>query len=584
MYRMDNNIQNGNINNGIFPNNNTPNMNTNNNGIFPNNNTPNMNTNNNGIFQNNDTPNMNTNNNGIFSNNNTPNMNTNNNGVFQNNNIPNTNKEYVTPGFTLKNNVHNDSANKKNIKIKPSIVIIIALLLITIGGLVGYMVYVNNPVNLYKGIIKQGYKKFDNITNDIFDSTIFDIKEDSIHMNGSLKLNSSTEEFKEYTKYNYDYDFGLDVKNKKLNLKASISEDSKKILTGIVYLLNKTMYLESTQIYDKVLYSKIDDDFFEVFSEENELPLTHEEIDKMAKKVSNYLINGLSKNHFEKEKDTIYVNGQKVNVTKVIYPINQDNLYELVDSIIKDIKNDDEFIELLAKLTDTNKSEIKDELDDVDIQKSDFEMAEEVEFYLYIKGMFSKIIGFGLEAEDEIISYAKVKNISEMSIQTEDIELIAKTKDNATKGNLKIEDEEMITFTLENEEKNNNHKLKLSLTIKAEDEKLNLDLASTTTKKGDKQINSSISFNIKTTEYGEEIDFGAKITNNIEIGSKINELDTNKAIDINSLTEEQISEIETNFEKIIEDTTFYDLIYSNQSDDNMYYEDDEWYYEKDSWY
>ena len=74
-----------------------------------------------------------------------------------------------------------------------------------------------------------------------------------------------------------------------------------------------------------------------------------------------YLGDALDEDKFKKEKDTVTVNGKDIKVTKVIYPLNQDTLYEIITSMIDDIKNDDEFIGLVAKLVGQEKEEFKSE-------------------------------------------------------------------------------------------------------------------------------------------------------------------------------------------------------------------------------
>ena len=214
--------------------------------------------------------------------------------------------------------------------------------------------------------------------------------------------------------------------------------------------------------------------------------------------------------------------------------------------------------------------------------------------------MFSKVIGFGLEIDNNTISYAKFRNLAEANINFEDVSFVAKTVKDETKGTLKVEDKEIITFT--SHVKKDNFKIDLSLIINEDDEEFILKLNTNLSKKSNTKISGTTNLNIEFTEDDETLKIDTKINNNIEINGKINELDTANAIDYNILSYKEQGKIDDNFEEVLEDSTLYYLLYyiedfwyyyvedwyyddlDYDDDDDWYYDDEDWYYDDEDWY
>jgi len=192
--------------------------------------------------------------------------------------------------------------SKKQLKKKLTIIGIVIGMILVIGvcGLFGYKMYVSSPINLYRGVVDEGYETLSDFIEEIYESETFDLSKDTLVMDGSLKLSTNLEELNDYTKHSYKFNFGLDAKNKKLELGGAINEEEKEVISGIMYVLDKTMYISSKQVYDKVLYQVMEEDIFsELMTEEGmELPLTHEEADRLVEKVAKYINDSFDKSKF----------------------------------------------------------------------------------------------------------------------------------------------------------------------------------------------------------------------------------------------------------------------------------------------
>ena len=469
--------------------------------------------------------------------------------------------------------------SKKQLKKKLTIIGIVVGMILVIGvcGLFGYKMYVSSPINLYRGVVDEGYETLSDFIEEIYESETFDLSKDTLVMDGSLKLSTNLEELNDYTKHSYKFNLGLDAKNKKLELGGAINEEEKEVISGIMYVLDKTMYISSKQVYDKVLYQVMEDDIFsELMTEEGmELPLTHEEADRLVEKVAKYINDSFDKSKFKEEKAVVKLDGKDVKVTKVIYPINNDTMYHMTSSILKDMKNDSEFIKLVSKLIGSTTEEVEAMFDGMKVSKDDFAIEEEVDFYLYTKGFFSDVVGFGLGENNDVISYIKVKDKAELVLEGEEFKFVAKTNGDKTVGSLVVDKEELLTFDLVYKENDKNQKIDLNLKYQEADESFTIKLSTDSTEESEKKASSKVSVFVSVTTEGETVELGADVEFNVEIGGKVNGIDTNGAVNYEDLTETDFEEMENNLIKALEGTALYDLlIVSNEPDYDYNYEYD----------
>jgi len=486
----------------------------------------------------------------------------------------------------ISNNI-TDSGVKKNKKKFVIFGCFFGVVVLLVVGLFSYRAYVSNPLYLYKKVIQGTYEKFSDILDEADESEVLDLTKESILIDGKVKLNSNIPDMDAYTKYNYDYKLGLDIKNKKMELGASMKEGSKEVISGVIYFLEEFMYIDSKQFYNKPLYQMLEEDIFKELNTElsvNE-SIDFKKIDKLAEKYSQFLINALNEKHFKEESDTIYVNGKKVKVDKIIYQVNEDSAYEFANSFINDMKSDDEFIALMAEFMGLEKSELKETFDEAKVSKDDFVMEETGDFYLYKTGFFPEIIGFGFEVPGVVFSYAKVDELSEVNYNAKDGEsefkFVVKTKDDKSKGSIVVDGKEALTFTLVEKSSGENINFDLDVVVNEEDTKLNIGLDVDITEESDKKSKGTIKVNISGNEEGEKLEFGGELDFNIEIGAKIADFDKSSAVDITTLSEAELEKITKDLEELLKDTFLYDILfiedeyeYNDELDDGFGYDNE----------
>ena len=140
------------------------------------------------------------------------------------------------------NNMDSNTPKKANNKFIIIGIVVAVLLIAGIGGLFGYKSYVGKPINLFSGAIESVYE---DVSEYLTNTETFDITKESFVLNGDVKLDSNIPGMEDYTKYTYDFNVGMDLKNKKFQLGASMDDGSKEVIGAILYYLDKTAYLVS---------------------------------------------------------------------------------------------------------------------------------------------------------------------------------------------------------------------------------------------------------------------------------------------------------------------------------------------------
>ena len=204
---------------------------------------------------------------------------------------------------------------------------------------------------------------------------------------------------------------------------------------------------------------------------------------------------------------------------------------------------------------------------------------EETNFFLYTKGFFEKVVGFGFESnvddEKAVTYYVEDDGNAVFVLEGDGIEVKADTVGNKTDGSIKIEKEQVATFTLNYVEKDKNTKMDLTVNLDIEGTKLVLDYSADVTEESDKKAKGSFDVALKVTVEEQTVEASAKVNLNAEIGGKVEGVNTSGAVNFEELDPTELEKISTNLENALKDTFLYDLlIYEDDSYDDYY--DDDW--------
>lgn len=502
-------------------------------------------------------------------------------------------KTVIVDDETLKevqDKVQNDfTGNGKKKKIVVPIVVAAIALILIIGG-IGYKIISNNPTNILKDSINNAYKDFkDSLEEYDKKKKDFDITKDSIKVSGDLQL--SGDMFKDIEDDKISFTAGFDYANKLLEGEATLEEDGKNLLNATVWTKDNKMYLKSNNLFDNT-YELDDFDFDEEFNlEELEDAMSEmdnvstDDIDYLVKEFKDALIKSLNKDEMTKEKETIEINDLSVKTTKISYNIDKNSTKELMTSLSDILTENDEFISKLAKLTDSEKSDIKDAFKELK-DKDNYEDMPKGEINVYTTGVTNKVVKVELKLDTVTMSYSDYKdNVYVLVSEKESdirLEVIGKTEKKVTDIEVKFNKQKIATLTVRQFD---DEGIDFDYDIDVEDEiKAKGTVKITCKEKSKTEYEGVVEFSIKAEADGEEIDFGAKMNYTIQTKEKIADYDTSKAIASDDITEEDAEKLENALEDLenskiysfIEDMNLDDLldIDDNNTSDNTYNDDD----------
>ena len=287
-----------------------------------------------------------------------------------------------------------------------AIVFIIMSLIVMVGA---YGIYLNRPRNFFKTTINNKYLKFNEQKSKVFNFNPADSKLES-NIKLDLEVNSNgTKTNQELININFD----SDVKNEYLS--TSINSKLMEAIKTNVAFNKDDLIISNKAIYEKPLLLNNTLEFDWKYLQN----INEKDFDVITSTIKNEVINSLKKKAFEKEKTTIKIDGNDIKANKITYVDKNPN--DTINKIIKNLANDDNFIEALANLTGISKKDIKNELKDTKTE----EKLEPITINLYTTGLFSKLAKTEIIYDDFKISYLNYKDENyEFRYEVNDYELV----------------------------------------------------------------------------------------------------------------------------------------------------------------
>lgn len=439
---------------------------------------------------------------------------------------------------------------EKKHKDKKLIILILVVLLIALV-IFGIKLYLGDSKVLLKGALNRGYTSISELLDEIEKNELDYNSNESMVMNGNLKLNTNLEELAQYTDYTYDFNIGMDLKAEQMEVGLSMNKDNQTVINGLAHVIKNIAYLKSDKIYPQMLYMDMGSNMFEEMKEETTQTINYDDVDKLVNKFTMYLDNAFNRDAFTKEEATIKVNGNDVVVTKHNYEFNEENSYDFMSSILTSIKEDEEFIELLAKVTSVDIEEIKEMLNEETIEKEDFEGMEKFNFCLYTKGFFPTVVGLELYDSETSMLATKDGEREELVIKSSDFNMNLVTENDVTTGSVKSEGEEVMSFKLTAQKSGQTTTEIVEFDVK---NIFNGKVELKTDRISDKKMEMTVSANLEMPAEEGTTTLGADFNYSLAIGGKLSEINTEGAVDFNTLTEADLQQISTNFTNAIAGT------------------------------
>lgn len=390
-----------------------------------------------------------------------------------------------------KNNLNNNKKKKcsfidKLRKInKIPLICVGVILLLLVSFILYYFLVLNSSKSIFKTVTNKLYSELNDEFKEVKN---YDSFSSSSKFNINMEVADESLSFISdiFNKMDFNMNYELDYKNKIGNVDYDIKYDNSQLLKSSINISDDNYYLYLDGLYDK--YIKIDSNELKgLFWESNN---SYEDISIILKEVKNAFNDSLKNNYFKKSTETIKVNGKDAKVKKVTLVLNNKNVSEIKNSMVKSLKNNKKFIKVLVKVLNDSESNIKNDLDN--ILKENLEFEETYELSLYTKGIKNELVKVDIKGND-------------FSIEV--------TEDTEEKASVKIKINDIVlTGNIESIVDDEKSNIKFSLSL----------------------IGNKIEFNISNT---------------IKYNTSVKAKNIKDSIDYNLLTEEDENRISENFEK-----------------------------------
>lgn len=392
------------------------------------------------------------------------------------------------------NQIQGDGKNKNN---KIIIVAIILAIVVSLLGVVGFIVFkqLNNPKTTFVTSMNK-YLENSNV-NDI--PNIYNIlsKGSNIKIDGNVSVTVSGDKL-------FDGEINLNLidnptnKQQYYNLKVDHENEQVIDLEGIIK--DNKMYVNLKDIFDKFYYIE-DIEYIELFNNN---------IDVLKENVITTLNTYFTEDKFVKSDAT--VNGE--NVKKITISMSDKDMNELMTLIYENLLKDDNALNVFVT-DDMTLEDVKEELqDEIDYMKSNYELEDTELIYVYDMYLDGKTIIKQELKLDDILIILDGNESGSISISVDDIVYVTGTY---SKGNI-------------------------SLVYKNNNTTDNIDITYNETITNNK-LDGNYTIYLKETSYDDTIEFNTSFQLTIDNNNTIPTLSLNNAKSFDDMTEEESNNI-----------------------------------------
>lgn len=418
----------------------------------------------------------------------------------------------------------------KKKKIIVTIVIIVAIGLLVAGGILLYQNYSNKnrivtSFNELKTALTETLNLDKNTTNTKITQTVTGSTRFNINTMLGNSEDGSDVVIGNLNNSTFNYEYRLDTESKRMYMDGSLLLNATELLGINFYQAEDISYVFLRNIFDKYIVIE-NSDIFTYLEESNQAV---EDVNYIYDKIIESLGNNITTDDIK----VTYQDGKK----KISLELNEERLNEISKNIVNDLKKDDKAKEILGN-----------SLDELDTTTSS--SSSDNNSYLYYSIYLEKndivTYEFGLNDSDGNYSI-EFNNGSEKSFvikegNTESLKAVIEESNGTTTINLSSDNTSIGTITI------NDNNISFSIGDASTGVLLNANLTSST-----ENNVITTTFNMAISSYGSNIDVltvtdTKTVTDGVADFSNINP--TNN-IDINSLTETDITTIQTNLMTIL---------------------------------
>ena len=422
--------------------------------------------------------------------------------------------------------------NKK--KVIATILIIVAIGLLVAGGIILYQNYSNKNgiVTSFNELKTDLEETFNLSSTEAENSSIKQTVTGTMTLNINPLLGSSTDGsdviIGNLNNSAFNYEYRLDTEEKKMYLNGSLLLNASEIMGINFYQADDISYIFLRNIFDRYIMIE-DNDIFSYLDNNN---LTTDDINYIYDKITESLGNNITK-------EDIIVSNED-GTKKISLKLSQERLNEISNAIVEDLKKDEKTQEIIGNTLNNLEAASSNETDTTTNSESS------ISYSIYLEK--NDIVTYEFTVDDGTDNYSIIFNTgNEKSIAieengTETLKGVITNNDNSTTVELSSNNATLGTITISD----NNFSLNII------DESTGAALTATLTSSTENNVITT-TFNMGMTSSGINLDIISltdvkTITENTADFSNIN---TTNNIDVNSLTETDITTIENNLMTIL---------------------------------
>lgn len=376
-----------------------------------------------------------------------------------NNNVTNTSNSY-----------NDDFMIKKDRKIWPIVLIVVILLIV--GLLCGYYFMIMSPKNIMTKTIDNMYTSVDNIYKSIKDN------QNKNNSKGAYDGNITFTSKELNANINADYYLGYDTSKEDKPVsyfETNFKYNDKGPVKMTMYYENNIVYLLSSDLYKKAIGYDLSS------SCENGNCITSDiKVDSNVDDIKylSDLVKDTFKNNINYDKVSKSIKSDSGLHFETIYNLDKEEQINIINKIIATIKSDDKAIEIITKISDITKEDIKDM---TEITTSEYEN-DDIKVILHTGVIDGKLSYLEISNSTDIVYLTTNNEETNIEFKEKDNDneaLSIKFDSNSLSGTLNIKDYKdengnnvsgyKVIFSI----KNNNGNITSSFTVYSDDDKEN---------------------------------------------------------------------------------------------------------------
>lgn len=403
-----------------------------------------------------------------------------------------------------------------------SLVVIIAII---VGA---YFFMLGSNKKVFTNALEKTYKEVNNTLNKLNTHDFDDLTSKPFMLETKVSVNSNLEELKILNNYDLGLNLGVDISKNLLTLDAKLNKDNKELLNANLNYINNNLYLEAKQLLNKVILLNSSDMDTPILDYDSFKKLDFNmlnDIDILTKLMKDTLSDFVTEKDITTEKETITIKDTKRNVTTYKITLANNRLEDFNKKLQEKITNSDTLMKDLATLLNVKEDEVKDAILDNPI------LAENLEIVIYREGLLDNYIGGKIIIDDMELNVINTTDYGEITFADFNI---TREKDTYT-IDLASLDENLNNIIIK-EIDDNNYEITLNTN--------NLKPIKITMQKENKdKINLSLNYEETTI----------KLELNVKYNVNLDLIDTNNAIHIDELTEDEQTKMTSNLISIFSD-------------------------------